>query len=162
MSYEKRLTVTVQRDGKSAGLTMLAESPTRFGTFNPYNTFFDPKELDVDGFKNTMCWAKENSGAQHEWPQHGLLLMAQWFTSPQIELSFPECGTLPAVQKAMMYFIAKTVADNPSLVVRIRTLSEYMIRALQVVVARGVLNANEVTILDQDNSFNQAPIEYES
>jgi hypothetical protein len=147
----KRISITIQRDGKAEGLTMLAGPVNSFTTFNPFNTFIEVKESDVDSFNNTLSWVKSVSDRYFHWPQHAILLMIQHSKLDDTTLSFPECGLLPGVQAMMMYYIIKLLLDTPDRKVKIRTVSEYMVRALQLIVASGIFPAEDIEILDQEN-----------
>jgi len=150
MGKDPRLTIVVARDGKSEGLSMLAEAPHKFSTFNPYNVYFDPKEVDYASALEDVEWAKRQSKRAFDWPEHLLMLAVMLHSSSIDTVSFPEAGVIPGAQSAFMMFVVKLLINNPDRNIKINTVSEYMIRMLQVIIASKMLAPEDVAIYDQE------------
>lgn len=157
------INITIARDGKASGLTMLAESPHKFSSFNPYNTFFKYTEDDVDELRMMWKEACEMYGDNYKTynvPEHLILMMLMMLYGKGAynEVSFPEAGVLPAVQSIFLCFVVvlhNKVLKSKCVDIKINTLSEYMVRMSQLLFARGVITNEDIKIFDQDNDGSE-------
>lgn len=148
------ITIKIARNGINEGLSMLAESPQKFNTWNPYNTFFDPKEETIDKLKTLWHLARLEDGSMERSesfyvPQHLILVMAMMIEG-QTLISYPESGVLPGVQSLFFIFVVLLHKETNKNYI-INTLSEYMVRQSQLLVLKEILSTDDITIYDFPN-----------
>lgn len=144
----------IKRDGKAEGFSLLVESPQRFNTWNPYNTFFQPKEEEMEIVKELYRESIKVMDDRYKdlhIPEHTVLTMAYLVHCKNGgTFSFIETACLPGVQSLLMAFIVllhKRTGAN----YKINTLSEYMVRCSQVLVAYGIISTDDIKIFDMPN-----------
>jgi hypothetical protein len=72
------------------------------------------------------------------------------------QISFPETGCIPGVQSFLMCIFVAIHNEDPSRVLKIGTISEYMVRMSQLMVAKGILVPGE-DIKVFDSPINGTP-----
>ena len=146
------LNIIIARDGTNVGVSLVGEQIGSYKTFSPYNTFVDINKDQQKILIDTINWAKKTSDRNYTWANHTVLLAAMLLEHSTI--SYPEAGALPAVQTAFITYVVKLLLDNPEREITIYTVSEYMVRMLQVLVQKKIIKTEDIAIFDQDNCFD--------
>lgn len=137
--------IIVQRSGHIRGASIIATRDAH----NPYFLFdygqdAENIKLFSECLEKTSYYEKTHTGLFPEYTVRTILVAMKW---KRPEISYPEVGLIPSMQSVLMelfFELAKATGKDWT----IHTVSEYMVRQSQVMVAKNIMPLDFCAVYD--------------